>query len=310
MERIDLVILGATSGEIAPLSAFLTPVKGLAEAGLRIGACPGSGSYPGSETGFAREEQNLKIAGNPFSIYIYRDLKLLAGTTGIGKVNAAAVASAVLSSFNAGEVWNVGCAGAYDGSGLEIGDVLIAESCICGDEGILGKQGPMPTSSLEIPLVIKENHPFYDCFPLDEFLACRQIRTFLPAGIFSPAGSGGIRQGGQFKVQYGASLTVSMTSGDIETAGERFTRFRALAENMEASAIAQTCILFDVPFLEIQGIGNMAGVRDKAGWDIGAAIENCHAVVKHMLDNCSIVGSRPRCVPGFTDRFRGSLCRR
>jgi futalosine hydrolase len=76
-----------------------------------------------------------------------------------------------------------------------------------------------------------------------------------------------------------------MTSGDIHTADARFLSFRALAENMEGSAIAQTCLLFDVPFLEFRGISNMAGVRDKTKWDIGAAMEHCLSVIKHLLDN-------------------------
>jgi futalosine hydrolase len=274
MQRVDLAILGATHGEIAPLSALFRP------------------------------SSSSEIAGNPFSTYLYRDLKLLIGTTGVGKVNAAATAAAALTSFRAGEVWNIGCAGAYGGSGLEIGDVLITENCICADEGILRKEGPMSTSSLEIPLVLKDGQPFYDCFPLDEALARRQIRALLPAGMFSADQSGGVRPDNlceaqcsssepgsgpekkrRFRVRYGPSLTVGMASGDIHTADSRFRSFRALAENMEGSAIAQTCLLLDVPFLEFRGISNMAGVRDKAKWDLGVAMEHCLSVIKHLLDN-------------------------
>jgi len=293
MERVDLVIIGATSGEITPLSGSLKPTSSVAAEAPRIES-PGSGSAPGAALtwgagnplpGFAPGERQVEIAGNLFTTYVYRDLKLLVGTTGIGKVNAAAVAAALLSEFKPGEVWNVGCAGAYGGCGLEIGDVLIAENCICGDEGILGKKGPMPTSSLKIPLILRNGVPFYDCFPLDEFLARRRIRALLPAGAYGADRDRGVHKGGRFKVQYGPTLTVSMTSGDIDTAEARFGRFGALAENMEASAIAQTCMLFNAAFLEIRGISNVAGVRDKAKWDIGAAIQNCHLVVKCLLDN-------------------------
>ena len=263
MEKVDLTILGATPGEIAPLLALL----------------PLASSF--------------EIAGNPFSTHIYRDFKLLAGTTGLGKVNAAAIAAAALSSFGASEVWNIGCAGAYGGSGLEIGDVLITRNCLCGDEGILGKEGALPTSTLAIPLVLKDGQPFYDCFPLDEFLSRRQIRALLPAAIYRPGPSwifrpdapgGATRSRSRFKVHYGPSLTVGMASGDTQTADARFRRYGALAENMEGSAIAQTCLLFDVPFLELRGISNMAGVRDKAEWDLGAALDHCVAVIKFLLD--------------------------
>jgi futalosine hydrolase len=226
------------------------------------------------------------------------------GTTGVGKVNAAATAAAALTSFKTVEVWNVGCAGAYEGSGLEIGDVLISENCICADEGILRKEGPMSTSTLAIPLVLKDGRPFFDSFPLDESLARAQMRAILPAGMFSTDPSGGIRPAGfldehgdspapgyypekkrPFRVQYGPSLTVGMASGDVDTADARFRSFHAMAENMEGSAIAQTCLLFDVPFLEFRGISNMAGVRDKARWDLRVAMEHCLSVIKHLLDD-------------------------
>ena len=274
MENVDVTILGATPEEIAPLCSSFRPAI------------------------------SSKIAGNPFSTYIYRDLKLLLGTTGVGKVNAAATAAAVLTSFKACEVWNVGCAGAYKGSGLEIGDVLISENCICADEGILRKEGPMSTSTLAIPLVLKDGRPFFDSFPLDESLARAQMRAILPAGMFSTDPSGGIRPDDlpgekcdspapgyyhekkrRFRVQYGPSLTVGMVSGDMDTADARFRSFHAQAENMEGSAIAQTCLLFDVPFLEFRGISNMAGVRDKVKWNLHAAMEHCLSVIKHLLDN-------------------------
>jgi futalosine hydrolase len=263
MEKVDLTILGATPGEISGILGLLPPA-----------GC-------------------LEIAGNPFSMHIYRDLRLLIGTTGLGKVNAAAVAAAVLSSFQTGEVWSIGIAGAYSASALEIGDVLITRNCLCGDEGILEKKGALPTSALAIPLVLKNGQPFYDCFPLDEFLSRRQIRALLPAAAYTLGPSWSIRagepcgadeRGSGFRVHYGPSLTVSMASGDTQTADTRFLRHGALAENMEGSAIAQTCLLFDLPFLEFRGISNMAGVRDKTRWDIGSALDHCIAVIKLLLD--------------------------
>jgi futalosine hydrolase len=267
MGRVDLVILGAATAEIAPLSVFLT----------RTNHVPGPS--------LAGNDRNIEIARNLFSMFFYRGSNLLVGTTGIGKVNAAAVTAAVLSEFGASEVWNIGCAGAYGGRGLRIGDVLISEKCICADEGILEQDGPSPTSSLGIPLVRTDDNSFYDCFPLIEYLDSKGVRALIPAGACDNGCSGGVLKGGRFDIRYGPSLTVGMTSGDVETAEARLRRFPALAENMEGSAIAQTCLLFGAAFLEIRGISNMAGLRDKAQWDIDAAIQNCNVVVKRLLDS-------------------------
>jgi futalosine hydrolase len=249
MERVDLIILGATEGEIAPLAAL-------------------------------QSSDTLSIADRAFSIRTHRDLRLLIGATGIGKVNAAAVTAAALSTFASGEVWNVGCAGAYHGSGLARGDVLVSDTCLCADEGILTQEGPAPLSGIGIPLVYKNGRPFFDSFPLDDYIRCAQIRSILPEGLYetAPPGAG-------FQLRYGPSLTVGMTSGDAQTASQRFHRFAALAENMEGSAIAQVCLLFDVPFLEIRAISNMAGERDKACWDLPLAFAHCLQAVRRLLDN-------------------------
>jgi futalosine hydrolase len=264
MVEIGLVILGATIDEISPFCDLLQPAE------------------------------SFQIAGNPFSTHVAGDLRVLIGTTGIGKVNASAVTASVLSTFSAAEVWNVGCAGAYGGSGLETGDVLITLSCICGDEGILQRDGLMPTSRLGIPLVLKNGQAVNDFFPLEEFVAQRQIRTLLPAGAYSFNSSGEIQscdcvgrieKGRGFMIQYGPSLTVGMVSGDVETAEERSMRYGAMAENMEGSAVAQACLLFNVPFLELRGISNTAGVRDKTKWRLAEAVDHCAAVARKLLDN-------------------------
>lgn len=87
-----------------------------------------------------------------------------------------------------------------------------------------------------------------------------------------------------FRVCYGPSLTVGMSSGDAETAAGRFRRYGAFAENMEGSAVAQTCFLFDVPMAECRGISNVAGDRDRDHWRLGTAVEHCLGIVLNWLE--------------------------
>lgn len=254
-----MAIFGATPEEVAPISLYLEPIR------------------------------SFKIAGNSFGIHRYRDISLLIGTTGIGKVNAAAITSAALTRFTVRAVWNVGCAGAYAESNLEIGDVLLTSECLCGDEGILNRHGRCSAGPIQIPLLFKESMPVYDRFPPDRLH--ERVRTILPPGAYTldsmqqlqlsgAAGTGENR----FAVQYGPSLTIGMVSGDGETAEERFEHHRAMAENMEGSAVAQTCCLFGVDFIECRGISNIAGVRDKQYWDFTAAIDHSAAVARCLLD--------------------------
>ncbi|MHC1726468.1 MAG: futalosine hydrolase [Syntrophobacteraceae bacterium] len=259
MEQVDIAILGATPGEIAPFSESMKPSR-----------C-------------------FEIAGNPFCIHRYSEISLLAGSTGIGKVNAAAITSAALARFRIPAVWNVGCAGAYNDSGLRIGDVLLTTDCICGDEGILDRHSHCSAGNIEIPLLHRQGVPLYDSFPPDQLL--QRVQILLPPGAYEIDSSKRLRPGcaagnreSCFRVEYGPSLTVGMVSGDMETAVERFKHYEAMAENMEGSAIAQTCRLFDVAFLECRGISNIAGIRDKEKWDFDVAVSHSLLIVRYLLD--------------------------
>lgn len=263
MEQIDLAILGATRGEISSLYD----------------------SFPQSE--------QIEIAGNVFTRHAYRNFNLLIGSTGIGKVNAAAVTASVLTRFKVMEVWCVGCAGAFSRKGLRIGDVLITRDSICGDEGVLHRDGISSTELIGIPLLQKDGLLFYDRFPLEGFDTFNKLNTLLPPGRYIKDDLTSRLQpcrfdedaGDSFTIQYGHSLTVGMASGDPETAGKRFQTYAALAENMEGSAIAQVCFLFEVPFLECRGISNIAGMRDKKHWNLRLAVDHSLAVVRHVLEN-------------------------
>jgi futalosine hydrolase len=261
MEQIDIAILGATPSEIfRPAEIF-------------------------------SQSESLEIAGNVFTRHIYRELRVLIGSTGIGKVNAAAITAAVLTRFSVMEVWGAGCAGGYRGAGLRIGDVLITSDSICGDEGVLHRGGVSGTEIIGIPLVRKGGRILYERFPLDGFETFGKAHALLPPGRYVRDGATDRLQPDQadeagrnfFDVRYGPSLTVGMVSGDDETAQKRFQTYGALAENMEGSAVAQVCFLFETPFLECRGISNIAGIRDKGLWDLSLAAGNSHAVLGHLL---------------------------
>ena len=87
-----------------------------------------------------------------------------------------------------------------------------------------------------------------------------------------------------FRITHGASLTVSLVSGDAKTARKRYERYRAMVESMEGSAIAQTCFRYEVPLLECRGISNMAGDRNKARWKLELAAIRCCAVIRYWLE--------------------------
>jgi futalosine hydrolase len=229
---------------------------------------------------------------------------LLVSTLGFGKVNAGITMAALLERFTVAQVWHVGCSGAYEQSPLQLGDVVITNQCICGDEGVITAAGSFPQQEIGIPLLVTKGRKYFDTLPADESLLS-WVQTLTPAGRYrlgrEPSSSGGGQAGLAqadgafsplppagveqecFNLAHGPSLTVSLASGDREVAAERFERYGSWAENMEGSAVAQTCLRFGVPMIECRGISNQAGDRDKQHWQMDKAISHCSAIVCRWL---------------------------
>ncbi|MCU0586851.1 MAG: hypothetical protein MUF52_01735 [Syntrophobacteraceae bacterium] len=266
---VDVAILGAVKPEVEPLLPLLSQAR------------------------------VFSFRGEVLHLGTHEDRSVLIGTTGLGKVNAAITAAAILETFGAGEVWNVGCAGAYENGPLRIGDVLISQEAICGDEGILSRKGIESPRTIGIPLLTHQGQALYETFPIaaGSWAYDRALRLtppglyrvdggrlrFLGSGLEDGDGHGG--NGAEvFRTVHGPSLTISLVSGDRKTAGKRRERYGGLAEDMEGSAIAQTCLRYEIPFLECRAMSNVAGNRDRRDWKLELAFERCCAVVRHWLE--------------------------
>ena len=84
-------------------------------------------------------------------------------------------------------------------------------------------------------------------------------------------------------IKTGNFITVSAVSGSQKRAKDLGKRFGAVCENMEGAAIAQVCTLYELPMIELRGISNMAGVRDKRKWNLKIASENCQKLVLETI---------------------------
>jgi futalosine hydrolase len=54
---------------------------------------------------------------------------------------------------------------------------------------------------------------------------------------------------------------------------------------MEGGAVAQVCLRYQVPFLEIRGLSNWAGNRDKRRWNLAKALDNCQRAILFLLES-------------------------
>lgn len=185
--------------------------------------------------------------------------------TGIGQVNAAQALAAMIEYDRPDIVIMAGCAGAYTGSSLKVGDVAVATEETYAEAGIITPDGWKGIEDTGFPLVESSGKSYYSRFPL--------------SGKYNK-----IIKAANPGMHLGPFLTVSTISGTAERGRELFARFGALCENMEGAAAAQVSLIYGVPFVEIRGISNMVEDRDKDRWGIDTAMKNCAMAVVAFIE--------------------------
>lgn len=201
-----------------------------------------------------------KINGIPIAICI----------GGVGKINAAAATSVMIERLSPQLVINTGCAGAYYGSGLSIGDIAVAEEEILGDEGATTSSGWLDLKQMNLPCFTRKDQCYYNQLPLSSQDIARAIK---------------LANRNHIKITTGRFVTVSNCSGSLACGQELTGRFNAIAENMEGAAVALTCLRYAVDVLEVRGISNMVDERDLDKWNMRLAVENAQDFVLKYIDN-------------------------
>lgn len=200
-----------------------------------------------------------------------QSVPLSLAVSGIGKANAAGA----LASVAAGEertvvaVLQVGIGGAYPGSGLSLGDVLLAHSEYDLDLGV----GSRPDwSGLETL--------GFTAFPHAEQHNRLDLDSPLLRAVAAGSGLG----------------TAAFATSDSVTAGPELAaaiaaRHAVAVESMEGVAAAQVATALGLPFIELRAVSNLVGERDKSRWTVapavsaaaGAAIEALKVMWEHTV---------------------------
>jgi futalosine hydrolase len=69
-------------------------------------------------------------------------------------------------------------------------------------------------------------------------------------------------------------ITVNTVTGNIETIKFFKDRYQPDIETMEGAAIAYTCLMENVPYIQIRSVSNKVEPRNKKNWNISLAIKN------------------------------------
>ena len=183
-----------------------------------------------------RAPHRAEALGRPFVVGGLGENEIVLGETGIGKVNAAVGATALLSSFRPDCLISAGVAGGADPS-LRVMDAVAGAEVVyhdvdCGPGNVPGQVQGLPP----------------------RFAADSRLLT-LARSVRAPdvrVAEGLISSGDRFVVEPG------------QIAAIRAAFPGTLAVDMESGALAQVCHLFGVPFLSFRILSDVPGAEDGA----------------------------------------------
>jgi futalosine hydrolase len=163
-----------------------------------------------------------------------------------------------------------GIAGAYPGSRLSLRDIVLADEEVYADSGCSLPEGEwMPADGFGLPLLDLAGEHVFNRLPLDSLLVERARGLLAESAWTEP----------RPEIRVGRCLTLSCVTGDALGAHALTRRWEAIAESMEGAAAAHICALYGCPFVEVRGVSNHVGDRDRGRWDVaGAASRAAEAV--------------------------------
>jgi futalosine hydrolase len=206
------------------------------------------------------------------------NLRVVVCAGGVGKVNAAATAAIMIDRYQPQLVINTGCAGAYIGSGLVVGNLVVASEEVLADDGVEIADGWKGRRYMNLPSVAQGGLICYNLLPLSPHASEKAMQLAGYYGVF---------------LTLGRFATVSTCSGSRQHGDMLSDRWNAVVENMEGAAVAQVCLRCGIDCLEIRGISNMVEERDLKKWDIPQAVEAAQRFVLKYLEEIDRPGTAP-----------------
>lgn len=190
------------------------------------------------------------------------DLPARVVVSGVGPVAAALATARALGQERFDLAVNAGIGGAYPGSGLNPGDLAVSSVIVQADLGAQDGEGFLNLTALGLS-ILPDRHN---------------------VGIF-PAWDGSARLATQVEAAYGPALTLSTVTGTVERAQALARLYPgALTEGMEGAGVAHAALLAGVPALEVRGVSNSVGPRNRAAWRIMEALDATRRGLTALLE--------------------------
>jgi adenosylhomocysteine nucleosidase len=198
-----------------------------------------------------------RVQGFMFTSGTIEGTRVIVARSGVGKVNAAIVATLLLERFSPSAVVFSGTAGAID-KNLNPGDVVIGTGVGYHDAGsyVDGRLRRSPTRNQ----VTGQLDPAF--FPADpQLLAAARsaAKTVLPA-------RGPRTDGDAPKIREGLIVTGDVFLSDARERKDLSNDLKAAAVEMEGAAVAQVCARYGVPIIVIRSITDRADAQARGSY--------------------------------------------
>jgi futalosine hydrolase len=186
-------------------------------------------------------------------------LRLSYWTTGVGLLHATHALTARIRAERPGLVLQVGIGGAFDTVRHPVGSAACLARDGVADLGVREADGWRDV--FEMGLTDPDTHPYRG-----GWLVNPHDRLLTRSGLAAATG-----------------VTVNRVSTDRDWIGDLERRLRPDIESMEGAALHYVCLMESVPFLQIRGVSNRVGERDKSAWQIAAALDSAAAALHRLL---------------------------
>ena len=204
--------------------------------------------------------QTSVIANSEYTEGTYAGHDVVLLKSGIGKVNAAMSTAILLHHFKPDAVINTGSAGGFD-SLLEVGAIVISDEVRHHDVDVTAfgyEMGQVP----QLPAA---------------FMSDSKLRKLAEEAV---------EELGQHQFASGLIATGDSFMSDparVESVRTHFPHMKAV--EMEAAAVAQVCHQFDVPFVVIRALSDIAGKESSISFDefLPTAAEHSTQIVLHVI---------------------------
>ena len=211
-----------------------------------------------------KEIENPKtriIANSEFTSGKYKNHEVILLKSGIGKVNAAMTTSILLNEYKPDFVINTGSAGGYDPN-LEVGAIVISDEVRHHDVDVTAfgyEIGQVP----QLPAAFK---------------ADKHLMKLAEEAVSAI---------GEHQAATGLIATGDIFMHDpvkVELVRTHFPQMKAC--EMEAAAVAQVCHQFEVPFVVIRALSDIAGKESSISFDefLPVAAKHSTQVVLHVIE--------------------------